>query len=109
MANYSKDNFCEALLNSKQQHDIRHTQTQQKVIGIIMFISRVNDMFDKDTRVIVVTTVVLSLINYGLTIWSNTNKTLMQRVQQFQNFAAKVAGGGYKRRDRATPVLQNLK
>ncbi len=27
---------------------------------------------------------------------------------KLQNFAAKVAAGGYKRRDRATPVLQEL-
>ncbi len=73
-----------------------------------MFINRVKDIFDKDTRVIVIKTLVPSLINYGLKIWGNTNETLMQRVQKLQNFAAKVAAGGYKRRDRATPVLQEL-
>ncbi len=64
-----------------------------------MFINRVKDIFDKDTRMIVIKTLVLSLINYGLKIWGNTNETLMQRVQKLQNFAAKVAVGGYKRRD----------
>ncbi len=33
----------------------------------------------------------------------------MQRVQKLQNFAAKVAVGGHKRRDHATPVFQELK
>ncbi len=75
----------------------------------LMFINRIKDMFDKNTRVIVVKTLVLSLINYGLTIWGNTNKALTQRVQKLQNFAAKVAAGSYKRRDRAIFVLQNLK
>ena len=88
--------------------DTHIDQLNKKVIGVIMFINRIKDMFDKDTRVIVVKTLVLSLINYGLTIWGNTNEALMQRVQKLQNFAAKVAAGGYKRRDRATPVLQNL-
>ncbi len=83
-------------------------QLNKKVIGIIMFINRVKDIFVKDTRVIVMKTLVLSLINYGLKIWGNTNETLMQRVQKLQNFAAKVAAGGYKRRDRAAPVLQEL-
>ncbi len=74
-----------------------------------MFINRVKDVFDKDTRVVVIKTLVLSPISYGLKIWGNTNEILMQRVQKLQNFAAKVAVGGYKRRDRATPVIQELK
>jgi len=83
-------------------------QLNKKVTGVLMFINRVKDLFDKDTRVIVVQTLVLSLINYGLKIWGNTNETLMQQVQKLQNFAAKVAAGGYTRRDHATPVLQEL-
>lgn len=83
-------------------------QLNKKVIGVLMFINRIKDIFDKDTRVIVIQTLVLSLINYGLKIWGNTSDTLMQRVQRLQNFAAKVAAGGYKRRDRATPVLREL-
>ncbi len=58
-----------------------------------MFINRVKDIFDKDTRVIVMKTLVLRLINYGLKIWGNTNETLMQRVQKLQNFGAKVLPG----------------
>ena len=74
-----------------------------------MFINRVKDMFDRDTRLIAVHTLVLSLINYGLKIWGTANDTLMHKVQKLQNFAAKVAVGGYKRRDRATPVIEQLK
>ena len=74
-----------------------------------MFINRFKDLFDKDTRVIVIHTLVLSLINYGLKIWGNTNEIFMQQVQKLQNFAAKVAAGDYKRRDSATPVIQQLK
>ena len=33
----------------------------------------------------------------------------MQQVQKLQNFAAKVAAGGYTRRDHATPVIKELK
>ncbi len=83
-------------------------QLSKKVIGIIMFINRVKDIFDKDTRVIVINTLVLSLISYGLNIWGTPNETLMQRVQKLQNLAAKVAAGDFKRRDRAAPVLQEL-
>ncbi len=58
---------------------------------------------------IVIHTLVLSVINYGLKIWCNTNETLMQQVQNLQNFAAKVAVGGHKRHDRVTPVIKELK
>ncbi len=37
-------------------------QLNKKVIGIIMFINRVKDIFDKDTRVIVIKTLVLILV-----------------------------------------------
>ena len=89
--------------------DTHIQQLNKKVIGIIMFINRIKDIFDKDTRVIVMQTLVLSLINYGLKIWGNTNASLMQRVQKLQNFAAKVAAGGCRRRDRASPVFQDLR
>ncbi len=56
----------------------------KKVIGVILFLNRVMDIFGKDTRVIVIKTLVLSLINYGLKIWGNTNDTLMQRVQKLK-------------------------
>ena len=47
----------------------------RKVTGVLMFINRVKDMFDRDTRLIVVHTLVLSLINYGLKIWGTANDT----------------------------------
>ncbi|KAG0725382.1 hypothetical protein GWK47_038708 [Chionoecetes opilio] len=37
------------------------------------------------------------------------SEVFKHQVQKLQNFAAKVAAGGYKRRDRATPVIQELK
>ncbi len=84
-------------------------ELNKKITGVIMFINRVKDIFDRDTRIIVIKTLVLSLINYELKLWSNTNETLTQRVQKLQNIAAKVAAGGCKRRGRATPVVKELK
>ncbi len=61
-----------------------------------MFINRVKDLFDKHTILIVIHTLVLSAISYGLKICGNTKETLMQQVQNLQNFAAKVAVGATK-------------
>ncbi|XP_042862817.1 uncharacterized protein LOC122247550 [Penaeus japonicus] len=50
----------------------------------------------------------LSYINYAITIWGATNDTQLQRVQKLQNFAAKVALGGARKQDHATPYLREL-
>ncbi len=84
-------------------------QLTKKVTEILMFINRVKDLFDKNTRLIVIHTLVLSVITYGLKICGNTKETLMQQVQKLQNFVAKVAVLGYKRHDHATPVIKELK
>ncbi len=43
---------------------------------IIMFIKRVQDMFDKDTRVTVTKTQVVSLVSHGLQTRGNTKDSL---------------------------------
>ncbi len=48
---------------------------------------------------------VLSLINYCISIWGSTCKTLLHGVQKLQNFAAKVA----RKYDHATPLIKELK
>lgn len=53
----------------------------KKVTSILIFVNRVQDMLDKKTRTIIVEALVLSLINYGLKIWGNTNITLMNKAQ----------------------------
>ncbi len=65
--------------------NIQIHQFRKKVIGILMFINRVKDIFDKDTSMFGIKTLMLSLISYGLKIWGNTNETLTQRVQKLQN------------------------
>ena len=74
-----------------------------------MFLNRVSEHFDKTTRIIVVQSLVLSLINYCISIWGGTCKTLLHNVQKLQNFAAKVAIGGARKYDHATPFIKELK
>ncbi len=45
--------------------DVHISEVNKKVMGILMFIRRISDNFDKSTRKIVVQTLVLSMINYG--------------------------------------------
>ncbi len=64
---------------------------------------------DKQTRVIVVQTLVLSLIEYCIRIWGTTNDTVISSVQKLQNFAARVAVGGVKKYDHISPAFRELK
>ncbi len=74
-----------------------------------MYVNRISENFDKETRIIVVQALVLSLINYCISIWGSTNKTLRDRVQKLLNFAAKVAVGGARKFDHVTPIMKELK
>ncbi len=74
-----------------------------------MYINRIKANFDKPTTIIVVQALVMSIVNYGITIWGADNTTQTERVQKVQNFAAKVALGGAAKRDHVTPFLRELK
>ncbi len=78
-------------------------------MGILLYISRIGDSLDKQTRVIVVETLVLSLIEYCIKIWGTTSDTGLSSVQKLQNFAARVAVGRVKKYDHITPALRELK
>ena len=72
------------------------------------FTRRISDNFDKPTRIIVVQTLVLSLMNYCISIWGSTNVTLLHRVQKLRNFGAKVATGRASKYDHVTPIIKEL-
>ena len=88
--------------------DIHINYISSKINGILMFLNRIKERFDRETRVIVVQSLVLSIINYCLKVWGLTSQQQIQRVQKLENFAAKVAFGDVRKYDHATPVLREL-
>ena len=78
-------------------------------MGTLIYLNRIKNCNDRNTRVIIVQALALSIINYCSRIWGCANKTQIQRVQKLQNFAAKVALGKGKKYDRATPYINQLK
>ena len=76
---------------------------------MLMYINRVKSCFDRPTRILVVQSLVLNLLNYCNTIWGTTNTTLINAVQKLQNFAIKVADGRAKKFDHVTPLFNELK
>ncbi len=77
----------------KSNFDTHIHQLTKKVTGILMFINRVKDLLNNYTRLIVIHTLVLSVINYGLKIWGNTVATIMKQLHKLKNFAANVVFG----------------
>ncbi len=88
--------------------DVHITELRKKVMGILMFLNRISEDFDKPTRKTVVESLVLSVINYCISIWGSGNKTNLHNVQKLQNFAAKIAIGGARKYDHATPLRKEL-
>ena len=74
-----------------------------------MYIDRIREYFDDATRVLIIESLVLSVINYGIKIWVATNSVYLEKAQKLQNFAARVAVVGVRKHDHITPTLQKLK
>ena len=88
--------------------DTHIDEMAKKVTGILFYINRIKDRFETSTRIILVQSLVLSVLNYCSNIWGMTNKTQIERVQKLQNFAAKVAIGGARKYDHVSPILDKL-
>lgn len=73
-----------------------------------MYVNRIKDFFDKNTRTAIIQSLTLSIMNYCNVIWGTTNTTLLNNVQKLQNFAAKIADGKAKKFDHVSPILKNL-
>ena len=88
--------------------DFHIEEIGKKVTGILMYINRIKDNFDITTRIQVVQSLALSIINYCLKIWGTTNSIHIKKAQKLQNFAAKVALGGARKYDHVTPLIKKL-
>ena len=62
--------------------DTHITNLIKKKHGIFLFVNRMKDNFDNPTRKIVVQSLVLSVLNYGMNIRGATNITQIERVKK---------------------------
>ncbi len=70
------------------------SEMSKKVSGILMYINRIQDSLSKEAKLIAGQPLVLSHLNYAISVWGTVNITHLKRVQKLQNFAARVATGG---------------
>ncbi len=72
------------------------------------YVNRIRDHLNKIAKIFVIQSLVMNIINHGISIWGTTNSTQIERVQRLQNFVAKVALGRAAKRGHVTPFLKEL-
>ncbi len=85
--------------------DVHIHEMHRRVMAHLLFLNRVKDKFESETRKTVVKSIAFSAVNYCLPVYGTTTGTLLSRVQQLQNFAAKICAGGARRSDHAAPFI----
>ena len=71
-------------------------------------INRVKHAFDDKTLVTVINALVFSKLYYCSSVWANTSKNNIQKLQAVQNFACRIVCG-VRKYDHITPLLKELK
>ena len=79
-----------------------------KVMGVLIYLNRIKELFEPQTRIMVVQSLALSLINYCFIVWGSTSDKHLSKIQKLQNFAARVADGTARKFDHITPFLNKL-
>ncbi len=89
--------------------DVHLNQLREKITGVLMYINRAGNCFDRSTRILVTQSLVLRLVYYCILVWGSRNDTLLCKAQKLQNFAAKVAVEVARKYDHVSPFFNELK
>ena len=81
---------------------------EERLRGALIYWNRPWERFELENRIMVVQSLVLSVLNYCLSVWGSTNKAQISRVKRLQNFSARVVVGGVKKYDHVTPLFDRL-
>ncbi len=86
--------------------DVHVSVLSKKVIGTLMHIYRISLSLEKRTRIIVVQSLVLSIINHYISIWGTTNAALLSNIQNVELRSVMMVDSSYLCGDIAnTPSL----
>ena len=80
----------------------------RKVMGTLIYLNRVKNCFLPQTRLTVIQSLALSIINYCFTVWGSASAMHLNKAQKLQNFAARVALGTVSKYEHITPFLIQL-
>ncbi len=88
--------------------DVHINELNEKVMGILIYISRISYKLGKQNGIIIIEALVLSLKDHCIKIWGTTNDKYMSNVRKLQNFAATVDLEGIRKNDHISPVFREL-
>ncbi len=94
--------------DSYMTFDAHISKINHKVTGTLMYINRVKHYFDEPTRVLIIQSLVMSILNYCNTLWGATNNALLFKLQKLQNFVIRVGDGTARKYDHVTPLFKRL-
>ena len=62
--------------------DTHISEISKTVYGTIMHVNRLGEYFNKNTRIIVIQSLAMSITDYGISIWGTTNSSHFEQVQK---------------------------
>ena len=89
-------------------YDEHITQVVSKCTKSLCLINRVKHILDSRTLIVIINALVFSKLYYCSSVWANTSKKNIAKLQTVQNFATRIVTGTRKY-DHITTVLQQLK
>ena len=84
------------------------TQTTAECLCKLVQINRIKHLLDKETLLLLINAFVFSKLFYCSTVWSNTSKSNVRKLQRVQNFAARIIFG-FRKFDHISQGIKSLK
>ena len=95
------------IMDSHLTYDSHISYLVSLCLSKLVQINRVKKNFDKDILMLIILSLVFSKMFYCLSVWSNTSKNNIKKLQLIQNFTCRIITGSQKY-DHVTPLLQQL-
>ena len=89
-------------------YDEHLTQTAAKCLCKLVQINKIKHLLDKETLLLLINAFVFSKLFYCFTVFSNTSKSSVRKLQRVQNFAARIILG-FRKFDFISQGIKSLK
>ena len=81
------------MIDSSLSYNEHVTKTVSNCMYRLIMINRIKHLLDRKTLLLLINAFVFSKLFYCSTVWSNTSKTNVKRLQLVQNFAGRIVPG----------------
>ena len=96
------------MIDSSLSYNEHVTKTVSNCMYRLIRINRIKHLLDRKTLLLLINAFVFSKLFYCSTVWSNTSKTNVKRLQLVQNFAGRIVLG-LRKYDHISEGLKSLK